>query len=263
MIKRIVSGGQTGADRAALDFAIKVDLPHGGWVPKGRLAEDGPIPDRYHLTEMPTTSYPKRTEQNVIDSDGTLIITHGELTGGSLLTKEFAENQKRPCLHIDLNEEVEYGAAVHVDDWTQEHGIEVLNVAGPRASKDPKIYAKVLKVLEIVYHMQSSAVQSRVARQMGLAKTVSEAVELLLSQLPLKDRTEIASMDEEDLVDLHFSLGAYIRNEFGLWFGNRQLLDDCRTVSMDQYLHPDQASSVIIRELWKRLRKTHRLRAIK
>jgi hypothetical protein len=263
MLKKIISGGQTGADRAALDAAINVGLSHGGWIPKGRLTEHGPLPEKYNLQEMPTASYPKRTEQNVIDSDGTLIMSQGNLTGGSLLTQELAEKHKKPCLQIDFSEEIIYGAAVHVDDWTQEHGIEVLNVAGPRASKDPKIYAKVLKVLEIVYHMQSSAVQSRVARQMGLAKTVSEAVELLLSQLPLKDRTEIASMDEEDLVDLHFSLGAYIRNEFGLWFGNRQLLDDCRTVSMDQYLHPDQASSVIIRELWKRLRKTHRLRAIK
>ena len=83
MIKRIISGGQTGAGRAALDFAIKMDLPHGGWVPKGRKSEDGPIPARYHLTEMPTKSYPKRTEQNVVDSDGTLIVSHGKLKGGS------------------------------------------------------------------------------------------------------------------------------------------------------------------------------------
>ena len=105
MIKRIISGGQTGADRAALDFAIKMDLPHGGWVPKGRMAEDGPLPEKYQLQEMPTQNYPKRTEQNVIDSDGTLIITHGKLTGGSRLTKEFAENQKKPCLHVDLNQD--------------------------------------------------------------------------------------------------------------------------------------------------------------
>ena len=78
-----------------------------------------------------------------------------------------------------------------------------------------------------------------------------------------KDRTRIASMDEGDLIDLHFSLGAYVRNEFGLWFGNKQLLEDCRRVSMDHYLHPDQASSIIIKELWKRLRKTHQLRVVK
>ena len=127
----------------------------------------------------------------------------------------------------------------------------------------PEIYSKVLKVLEIVYHMQSSAVQSRVARQMGLAKSVSEAVDVLISVISLKDRTRIASMDEGDLIDLHFSLGAYVRNEFGLWFGNKHLLEDCRRVSMDQYLHPDHAASFIIKELWKRLRKTHQLRVVK
>ena len=77
MIEKIMSGGQTGADRAALDFALKFFKPHGGWVPKGRLTEDGPLPEKYQLREMPTTSYPARTEQNVIDSDGTLIFFHG------------------------------------------------------------------------------------------------------------------------------------------------------------------------------------------
>jgi hypothetical protein len=77
MIKKIISGGQTGADRAALDTAIKLGIPHGGWISKGRKAEDGPLPDKYQLQEMPTDSYPERTEQNVVDSEGTLIISHG------------------------------------------------------------------------------------------------------------------------------------------------------------------------------------------
>ena len=91
MLEKIVSGGQTGADRAALDFAIKQKIPHGGWVPKGGLAEDGPLPKKYKLTEMPTDSYQERTEQNVIDSDGTVIISHGKLTGGSAYTQKMAK----------------------------------------------------------------------------------------------------------------------------------------------------------------------------
>ncbi len=87
MIEKIISGGQTGADRAALDVAIKLDLPHGGWIPKGRKAEDGPLTDKYQLQEMSTASYSKRTEQNVIDSDGTLIICRGKPTGGSDYTR--------------------------------------------------------------------------------------------------------------------------------------------------------------------------------
>ena len=83
MLKKIVSCGQTGAEHAALDVAIMFNIPHGGWIPKGRLAEDGPLPDKYQLQEMLTNSYTKRTEQNVIDSDGTVIISHGRLTGGT------------------------------------------------------------------------------------------------------------------------------------------------------------------------------------
>jgi hypothetical protein len=83
MIKKIVSGGQTGADRAALDFALKFFKPHGGWIPKGHITEDGPLPDKYQLEEMPTGSYPARTEQNVIDSDGTVIFSRGKPTGGT------------------------------------------------------------------------------------------------------------------------------------------------------------------------------------
>ena len=220
MIKRIISGGQTGADRAALDAAINVGLPHGGWIPKGRLTEDGPLSEIYHLQEMPTKSYPKRTEQNVLDSDGTLIITHGKLTGGSRLTKEFAENQKKPCLHIDLSEDVIYGAAVHIEDWIQEHGIEVLNVAGPRASKDPEIYSKVLTVIELLYYMQLSVEKTNIIKKAFVVKTVKDTVDLLIELLPLKDRTIIANMTAGELVSLNSTLGAYIRNKFGLFVGN-------------------------------------------
>ena len=83
MISKIISGGQTGADRAALDVAIELGIPHGGWIPKGRKTEAGPLSAKYRLQEMPTSDYPKRTEQNVIDSDGTMIVCHGPLTGGS------------------------------------------------------------------------------------------------------------------------------------------------------------------------------------
>jgi hypothetical protein len=98
MIKKIISGAQTGADRAALDFAIKNDIPHDGWVPKGRIAEDGIIPEKYNVHEAPTQDYRRRTELNVVHSDGTLILTHGELSGGSALTRTFAQKHKKPYL---------------------------------------------------------------------------------------------------------------------------------------------------------------------
>jgi hypothetical protein len=263
VISKIISGGQTGADRAALDAAMNVGLPHGGWIPKGRLTEEGPLPKKYNLKEMPSSSYIKRTEQNVIDSDGTLILSHGKLTGGSLLTQEFAENQKKPCLHIDLSKKLVYGAAVKTIDWVQDHGIEVLNVAGPRATKDHEIYEKVLMIIELVYYMQRSVENTEIIKQISVAKTVQEAVDLLIKVLPLKDRSLIANMTMGELIDLNNTLGTYIRNKFDLSFSNKELLEDCRREDRDQNLHPEQAPMVIIIELWKQLRKTHKLRVVK
>jgi FMN phosphatase YigB (HAD superfamily) len=149
VITKIVSGGQTGADRAALDFAIKNDIPHGGSIPKKRLTEEGRLPDHYQMREMVTRSYAQRTEQNVIDSDGTLIISHGKLSGGSALTRQLAKKHQRPWLHIDLNKYSDLSEAVLlVSRWIADKAIKVLNVAGPRASKDAGIYEGVVNLLE-------------------------------------------------------------------------------------------------------------------
>jgi hypothetical protein len=148
MLKKIISGGQTGADRAALDAAIRLGIAHGGWVPKGRIAEDGPLAPTYRLREMPTESYPERTEKNVMDSDGTLIVCQGTPTGGTEYTRKMVLKHGRQMLHIDP---ALYGnpmdAASLVRDWIALHNIETLNVAGPRASKDPRIYAQTLALL--------------------------------------------------------------------------------------------------------------------
>jgi len=140
MLTKIISGGQTGADRAALDVAIEFDIPHGGWIPKGRKTEDGVIPDKYKLKEMPTASYPKRTEKNVLDLDGTLILSHGKLTGGSALTVKMAGKHERPWLHVDFLKNAGFFAARTINSWIAENRIRVLNVAGSRTSKDPAIY---------------------------------------------------------------------------------------------------------------------------
>lgn len=151
MIRKIVSGAQTGADRAALDAAMELCVPHGGWVPRGRLAEDGPVPERYLVQEMSSTAYTRRTEQNVIDSDGTVIFTHGRPRGGSLKTVSFTRKHKKPCLHLDMMELSVPEAAQRVLSWSRSNGVSVLNVAGQRASQDPAIYGKVREVLRLVF----------------------------------------------------------------------------------------------------------------
>jgi len=151
MVNKIISGGQTGADRAALDVAIKLGISHGGWIPKGRLTENGMLDDKYHLKEMETANYNKRTEQNVIDSAGTLIISHGKLTGGSDHTRDMVLRHGRPWLHIDLNKTESFQAAKQIRSWLAEHEIEVLNVAGSRASKDSAIYQATVDILETAF----------------------------------------------------------------------------------------------------------------
>lgn len=143
-IQRIVSGGQTGVDRAALDVAIELGIEHGGWCPRGRLSEDGPIASKYELTEMDSKDYAKRTEQNVIDSDGTLIIYQQRLQGGTLLTQKLAKRHEKPYFRIRIDAKTDVGRFL---DWLDANAIRVLNVAGPRASSHPGIAAQSSDIL--------------------------------------------------------------------------------------------------------------------
>jgi hypothetical protein len=148
VIRRIVSGGQSGADRAALDVAAELGLERGGWVPKGRLAEDGVIPALYeNLVEASSDDPCVRTRLNARDSDATLLLTRGEPTGGSAFTAEVAQRLRRPLLHLDLAEMSVDEAVERTLAWFDEIDPTTLNVAGPRASKDPKIYGLTVAVL--------------------------------------------------------------------------------------------------------------------
>jgi hypothetical protein len=140
----IISGGQTGVDRAALDAAVRLGIAAGGWCPRGRRAEDGRIDGRYPLRETPSRSYGQRTEWNVRDSDGTLILCRGELSGGTRLTAELSRRYERPVLVLDLGSDPDPDAA---RKWLREHGVGVLNVAGPREEGPPGIYAQSLAFL--------------------------------------------------------------------------------------------------------------------
>lgn len=143
----ILSGGQTGVDRAALDAAMTMGTPAGGWCPQGRKAEDGRIPDKYPLRELPGGDYLQRTEQNVTDSDATLIIYFGKLHGGTASTLEFCKAWNKPYLSIDGSRIPEHHAAVRILEFVLRESISRLNVAGPRASGEPKAYPYAFAVL--------------------------------------------------------------------------------------------------------------------
>jgi hypothetical protein len=150
-VRKIISGGQTGADRAALDVAIALKVSYGGHVPQGRWAEDGRIPDLYKgLVETESPDPADRTRINVIQSDATVIISHGKLKGGSLLTWRRARNARVPLLHVDLDRQSFDEAVVATRAWLDAAGCDVLNVAGPRESKDQGIYEETYKFLNAV-----------------------------------------------------------------------------------------------------------------
>lgn len=134
MLAKIISGGQTGVDRGALDAALDASFPCGGWCPKGRTAEDGRIPERYPLSEMPRPGYRPRTKQNVLDSDGTLIVFFRELAGGTRETLRLAEEVGKPVLTLDGSAKSIEDAAVEAAAFIRLHSIQTLNVAGPRES---------------------------------------------------------------------------------------------------------------------------------
>jgi hypothetical protein len=141
----VVSGGQTGVDRAALDAALAAGLSIGGWCPAGRLAEDGVIQAGYPLRETPSDDPAVRTEWNIRDSDGTLILHRPPLVGGTALTAALAERLGKPLLVVDLGRA---DAADAVMDWLRSHNIQVLNVAGPRESESPGIGTETRRLLE-------------------------------------------------------------------------------------------------------------------
>lgn len=144
-LKKIISGGQTGVDRAALDVALAHGIPVGGWCPHGRRAEDGPISDQYPLQETPSEAYEQRTAWNVRDSDGTLIIASAPLEGGTALTQSEAEARGKPVLHVRPDDSV---PVPMIRAWGTENDVRILNVAGPRASEEEGIYGAARETLD-------------------------------------------------------------------------------------------------------------------
>jgi hypothetical protein len=270
-MRKIVSGGQTGVDRAALDVAIKHGIMHGGWVPKGRLAEDGTIPAKYKLQEIVLENYPQRTEKNVMDSDGTLIISNSPLIGGSALSVRMALKHRRPNLHIDLNDTDIFEASVLILNWLRANHIETLNVTGSRASEDPKIYLKTTAVLEDLLLLEAHFDKPLVHVELNMLRefkivnrpsSVDEAIDLLISDMKVRELYKLANLSEIDLINLHFTLGMWIRKNF-TDPKNKKLLKSCREISKDKCLHWAQMHMVIIKQLWKRLQETHKLRVVK
>jgi hypothetical protein len=256
-IEKIISGGQTGAERAALDVALEMRIPHGGWIPKGRKTEDGRLSDKYRLRETNAIDYGQRIELNIIDSEATLYFTHGEFTDESLLTKNLAKKHNRPCLHIDLDALSDYKAVEVIKTWIEAREMKVLFVSGSRASKDPMIYEDVFNVLKSALYPPPQRITA------GYPNTVQEAVDLIISVLTEKEKADIARLKENEVPRLYGSLGFHIRETFDSWFDNEKFVESCRSLSGEDSFSKEITSSVVVRAIWEELRRTHSLRVVK
>jgi len=151
LLRKVISGGQTGVDRAGLDAAMKAGIPVGGYCPRGRLAEDGTIPEEYPMIELESIEPYYRTEQNVIQSDGTLLLNKGILTEGTKLTYDFTVRYGKPRLIVQLDDD-KMITQEQVIRWIKGHFINALNIAGPRESKFPEgIYSEAFAYLEKIF----------------------------------------------------------------------------------------------------------------
>lgn len=279
MLIKIISGGQTGADRAALDVAIKFNIEHGGWIPKGRKAEDGPLPDIYKLKEMETYDYRERTRQNIIDSHGTVIISRGPLTGGSKLTQSYARVVGRPNCFINLSNTQEFEASAIIESFILENQIHILNVAGPRLSSQPQIYQDVKVVLEVTlfflfsdseYEQQVTSYVPDGPFKEDFPDAIAKAIILICDELPLKTKAFIANLDLRQIHMLYFAFQDYIKQRVGFNSDNKKLLSACLGQLNHDYSNAhmqnetlEDAVMLIIKAIKKHLETDHILRVIK
>jgi len=270
ILEQIISGGQTGADRAALDTAIKFNIPHGGWITLGRRTEDGPLPENYRLREMSTRDYPSRTRQNILDSNGTVIISRGPLTGGSKLTESCARVAGKPVCQIDLLIQDIFEAALILHSFVLENFIRVLNVAGPRASHDPAIYFDVKSVMESMLYLVYLDAESSGASNLllpdipeqGDARDLGQAVKWICKDLSLKSKTLIGRMDDSRTRDLYFQMMDYIKIRTGLNREKSRLLMEMRKSRNLLEYSPEDGAMDVTKALKHHLAKHHNLRIL-
>lgn len=271
MLHQIISGGQTGADRAALDTAIKFNIPHGGWIPKGRKTESGALPRIYQLKEMASQAYPDRTRQNILDSTGTVIISRGKLTGGSKLTASFARVAGKPGCHIDLFSNDTFEAAIILQSFILENQVRILNVAGPRASHDPEIYRDVKAILEAVLYL--FFLESDPNRRFSLTypdatpadpfpADLEQALALLEEDLDLRAKSWIARMSPSGIQDLYFSWLDPVKVRLGIDLGNTALVDNLKAESLNPVFTPEDGIMAVFKALALRLKKDYDLRVV-
>jgi hypothetical protein len=171
MLKKIISGGLPGVELAALDAAIKLDIPHEGWTYKGRKTEDGVLPEQYNVKGIDNPSYFERLGKNIADSEGTVILTYGQLLMGLKAVRELSKNYKKPCLHVDLKECTLSHAISSIRKWMDNYEIEEIFFTGSKPIAAPNVHEEVIQIIEGICQVEREYEKSfGIQQKVGLAK---------------------------------------------------------------------------------------------
>jgi Circularly permutated YpsA SLOG family/Domain of unknown function (DUF6794) len=266
-IKKIISSGTLGTESAALDVAIRLKIPYGGYAISSPVLEIERRNHQYRLTRKSFQDSQSKDEANLQIAEGTLIFSHGLLTDDLDYLRTFAQACEHPCLHIDLAQSPPLNAAFQIDRWARRHTIETLFITGATMLEDGLIYQATYNILYSFLMIGKDSYPNQENKQAtapnkSWPRTVDEAVQRLIEELPLKDKTTIANMSASELAPLNNNLGRHIRNWFGLNAENHTLLWSCAKEAGKTALTEKEASAIIISCLALELEKTHKLRIL-
>ncbi len=266
IVRQIISGGQSGVERAALDLAIQLGISHGGWVAPGRLVDDGLLSGQYRLREMAFPDGPSSAAANLEMADGILVMTRGGLSGEAADLYDQAQAHHHPHLLIDFDRNTRFQSSLLINSWLKAKQVEILFITGARETEKPGIYRDTMDCFRTAWWAllmaEPVAPGKKDAARDDMPRTLDEAVNRLLGELPLKDRVTIANMSTDEITGLGRTLGRYVQKRFGLWEGNRDLEQSCLQAANRKHLGEEEIAALIIDRLARELQKTHTLRVL-
>jgi hypothetical protein len=273
VIEKIISSGLTGPEKAALDAALKYGVPHGGWIHFIHSEERNKLRETYNLELIPALDPRAAIRQNISDADGTLLLTAGRPTGDADYARHLTLKRGLQMLGLDMGQYAHIEAGSLIASWMELHHVRRVYVTGTGDDAAGRAYHQSRKIIEAAITIYYAKPHSRKASPPADSRrsvdgrknwpaSVDQAVKQLLDDLFLRDRTRISTMEPLNLDELHPTLGQYIRETYGLLSGNHALLKSCMNVTHAREMVPDEASAIIIKELWKALQQTHRLRIV-
>lgn len=263
-IKKIISSGTPGAESAALDIAIRLNIPYGGHTISTDRKSDR---HHYRLSQESFQDDEGKDKANLHSADGTLIFSHGKLTDHLDLIQTYARTNDHPCLPIDVGQTPPLKAAFQIDRWVRRQAIDTLFITGATSQEDGLIYQATYNALFSFLMIGKDAYpekskQDDTTQSKPWPETVEEAVRRLIEDLSLKDKATIANMSAAELPSLSSSLGRHIQDWFGLNAENHSLLWSCAKEAGKTALTEKEASAIIISCLALELEKTHKLRVL-